>query len=210
MARLIEKTAWLALLVALAAGCRTTSEPIVTREYGCPPVLHATLGTMHNVSVSGEFWFGSIPAEPDLDLAERRGIKTVIDISGPSETPEYDVAAACKSLGLRFVAIDLECRDCLDDVLVDRVLDELRAAHGEPLLLFCANGSRAAMVFAIHRCIDDGVAIEQALTEARRAGMKPGDSENFVKRQVERLTKAGVARAVRASSPYPAHLVPRG
>lgn len=191
MPALIEKLAWIAFLASLAAGCRTTSEPIVTREYGCPPVVHATLGSMHNVSVSGAFWFGSFPAAPDLDLAHRRGIKTVIDIAGPGEMQDYDVASTCQELGLRFVPIELDCRDCLDDGMVDAVLTELRAAQGEPLLLFCTNGSRAAMVFAIYRCIEEDVPIEQALTEARRAGMKPGPPESFVKKQVERLSKQG-------------------
>lgn len=189
MPAFIERLAWIAFLLSFAAGCRTTSEPIVKREYGCPPVLHATLGSMHNVSVSGAVWFGSFPAAADLDLAHRRGIKTVIDLAGSGDVEDYDVAAACQQLGLRYVPIELECRDCLDDSMVDRVLAELRDAHEEPLLLFCTNGSRAAMVFAIHRCIDDGVQLEQALTEARRAGMKPGSPERFVKRQVERLSQ---------------------
>ncbi len=190
MARFLEKTGWLAILAAMAAGCRATRDAVVTLEYGSPPaVLHATFGSMHNVSVSGAFWFGSVPSEDDLDLAERRGIRTVIDLSGPDEAPEFDVASVCATLGMRFVPIDLECRDCLDDGLVDQVLAELREAHDEPLLLYCTNGSRAAMVFAIYRCIEDGVAIEQALTEARRAGMKPGAPEHFVRRQVDRLTR---------------------
>lgn len=178
-------------LATLVVACQATREPVVTREYGCPPVVHATLGSMHNVSVSGSLWFGSLPAAADLDLAHRRGIETVIDLTTPAEAQGYDVASVCKELGMRYVSIGVECRDCIDDPLVDEVLAALRTADGGPLLLFCNNGSRAAMIVAIHRCVDEGVSLEEALTEARRAGMKPGEPELFVKNQVARLSKKG-------------------
>jgi protein tyrosine phosphatase (PTP) superfamily phosphohydrolase (DUF442 family) len=57
----------------------------------------------------------------------------------------------------------------------------------DPRLIFCGTGGRSAMFFAIHRVVDQGVPLDQALLEARRAGMKPGAPADFVRRQTERL-----------------------
>jgi hypothetical protein len=42
------------------------------------------------------------------------------------------------------------------------------------------------MFFALHRILNERVPVEAALVEARRAGMKPGAPEDFVRRTVER------------------------
>jgi protein tyrosine phosphatase (PTP) superfamily phosphohydrolase (DUF442 family) len=145
------------------------------------------LGRMHSVSVAGAAWIGSYPTPQDLDLARRRGIQAAIDFSAPDESADYDVAGACRKLGIEYVALDIESKASIGDERVDRVIDELRRRGREPMLLFCADSSRAAMLFAIHRAVDDGLPIDEALVEARRAGMKPGHPEAFVRAQVFRL-----------------------
>ena len=175
------------LLLALASSCRATSDDATATDAVARPSRSADLGQMHSVSVGGAIWIGGYPSADDLDLAHRRGIRTAIDLSTPDEAPGYDVAAACKKLGIEYVSMSVESKKCIGDECVDRVLEELRRRSREPMLLFCGDGSRAAMLFAIHRTVDDGLALEQALVEARRAGMKPGHPEVFVRAQVVRL-----------------------
>ena len=43
------------------------------------------------------------------------------------------------------------------------------------------------MFFAIHRVLNEGVPLEEALVEARSSGMRAGDPEEFVRAQVARL-----------------------
>lgn len=179
----------LALLAPLLGSCRASGpQPLDTPPY--PPLEVAELGTMRNVSRCGELWFGSAPRAADLDLARRRGVRLVIDLSAPDEIPECDVPAVSAEMGLRYLDAGGSASEVASDGVVDLVLRELEVASGEPVLLFCANGGRCAAFVAIRRVVHQGVPLEQALVEARRAGMKPGEPEDFVRAQVERLLTA--------------------
>jgi uncharacterized protein (TIGR01244 family) len=141
---------------------------------------------MRNVSVMGEIWLGACPSEPDLELASRRGVAVVLDLSWPSEAPAYDVELACRRLGIDYRRARVADRELPSDETVDQVLGVLAECADEPTLLFCGTGGRCAMFLAIHRATELGVPLEVALTEARHAGMLP-DREAFVRRQAARL-----------------------
>jgi protein tyrosine phosphatase (PTP) superfamily phosphohydrolase (DUF442 family) len=179
------------LLLAVPLSCQLVGGDDGEADPAGQSVRSSDLGQMHCVSVDGEAWIGSYPTPQDLDLARRRGIRVAIDFSAPDESADYDVAGACRKLGIEYVALDIESKSSIGDERVDRVLEELRRRGREPMLLFCADSSRAAMLFAIHRAVDDALPIEQALVEARRAGMKPGRPEAFVRAQVARLKPRG-------------------
>ena len=68
------------------------------------------------------------------------------------------------------------------------VLETLETQPG-PTLMFCGSGGRCAAFLAIYRAVVLGVPLDKALVEARRAGMKPGEPEDFVRSQVEQLRK---------------------
>lgn len=172
-----------ALLVLGLGACR--GAPRAADEPPYPLLQAAELGSMHNVSRSGEVWFGGAPREADLDLAARRGVRRVIDLSTPDEPMECDVAGVSGRLGLAYVAVGRGGEDLYGDAAVDLVLGQLEL--GEPALLFCGNGSRCAVFVTIHRVLRHRVPLEQALVDARRAGMKPGIPEAFVRAQVQRL-----------------------
>ena len=175
----------LVLLAVLA--CRA-EDAGVAREYGVPPVVSMELGAMRDVSVSDGVWIGSFPSPADFDLARRRGIETAIDLSLPDESFGFDVAQACRGVDLEYVRIAADGGCPIPDDAVDRTLAELRRPGRGPVLVFCGNGGRAAMVFAIWLALDRGLPLEEALVEGRRAGMKPGCPEEFVRRQAARLS----------------------
>jgi protein tyrosine phosphatase (PTP) superfamily phosphohydrolase (DUF442 family) len=184
--RLAPAAAALLLCAGLPA-CRSSDNHSIDEEY--PPVETSELGSMNNVSVAGQVWFGGVPSEEDLDLAKRRGIEQVIDLCTTDEQPEYDLATVCVELDLELFQVQLVSEESIGDQLVDQVLGELDRTD-QPKLIFCGTGSRSAMLFAIYRASRQGVPLEQALIEARRAGMKPGQPEEFVRAQVERLHDA--------------------
>jgi protein tyrosine phosphatase (PTP) superfamily phosphohydrolase (DUF442 family) len=188
MTRRCVLSAILAALALAASGCRAAGARVLANEYGPPPASPAALGSMRNVSVSGAVWIGSHPSASDLDLAHRRGIATVIDLSLPEEGQGYDVAATCEGLGIAYVPLGIQSACPIPEEAVDRALSELRSAQRGPVLMFCGNGGRAAMVFAIWRALDGGIGVEEALVEARRSGMKPGAPEDFVRAQIVRLS----------------------
>lgn len=188
------------LLLALALpGCRSggAAAPVVIGAKVTP----AEFGSMHNVSRVGALWIGSYPSPSDLDLAARRGVDVVIDLSAESERPGWDLAAACGRFGIEHVRIGVASPKRVGDEEVDRCLAALRRAGGRQALLFCAHGDRAAMFLAIHRAADQGLPIADALDEARRAGMKPGLPEAFVRQQVERLAAQAAVAQDDARSP---------
>jgi len=182
-----------ALLALLAlAACESTSQHETTASY--PEIVASSFGEMRNVSVTGSIWFGTTPTIADLELAERRGIERVIDLSTPGEESECDVAGVCGELGLEYLMAANDSGDVVADHCVDLVLGWLR--EGQPTLMFDGSGGRCATYVAIHRAADLGVPLEAALVEARRAGMKPGEPEIFVAEQVSRLTSAAGGAAV--------------
>ena len=174
-----------ALLVA-CPGCRTLLAEAVDADLSAG-VVSADFGSMRNAAVSGNVWLGSTPAPSDLDLARRRDVRCVVDLCTPDERPAYDVAARCAELGIQYVNAGVEERKSISEDVVDRVLAVLTREETEHLLLVCKDGSRAAMFMAIHRVIVEGESLHDAVIEARRAGMRPGFQERFVRAQVERL-----------------------
>ncbi len=179
-----------ALVLALAAalpgpGCASSRR---ADEADAPyPVLEgADFGGMQNVSQCGHVWVGSRPAAADLELAVRRGVELVVDVTAPAGAQRLELAQAADELGLEYVAIGGDSAT-LDDADVDVFLDALARAESSPVLVFCDNGGRSAQLLAIFRVLRDGVPLQAALEDARKGGMKPGDDEEFVRRQVDRL-----------------------
>lgn len=175
------------VLLAWLAGCHFVSRSSLAPEP--PAVRPSELGGMHNVSVSGVVWIGGHPDPDDLDLAQRRGVSRVIDVSSLAARSNYDLWTTCKELGLRCFEIGVRSADDIPDAAVDQVVRLL--GEGEPTLLFSEDGSTAALFFAIHRVVNEGVELERALLEAKRSGMASGRPEAFVRAQVTRLGAEG-------------------
>jgi len=186
----------LALLALLfSTSCRSNDAREVRTNY--PPIERSALGEMRNVSMIGSIWFGTMPGEEDLALAKRRGIRRVIDLSVSEELPCCDVPSACRALGLEYLTPVLQDGEFLTAESVDLVLEWIEESGDTPILMFDGSGGRCACYLAIWRVTRLGVPLEVALTEARRAGMKPGSPEDFVRSQVDRLSAPAPAIAKR-------------
>lgn len=176
--------AYAPLLFCACASAERAPGPIT----GPKPVLSTGLGQLRGVAYAGAVWIAPLPGKAELELARRRGIVTLLDLSSVAESSGRDLRGACRESSLEYVDARPANEDDPDDALVDRVLDEIARLAPHAVLLVSANATRAAMFFAIHRVLHDGVSLEQALVEARRCGMKAGSCESFVRRQVGRLT----------------------
>lgn len=146
----------------------------------------AELGDLASVSVCDDVWLTEAPGPEHLDIAARRGIRTVVSLL-PEELPrELEAGETCRELGMAFVPIDAEAVPTNENV--DEVIAALDRRGRGATLLYCESGARSVMVFTVYRVLRLGVPLEQALDDARRAGMKPGESEAFVRKQVDRLS----------------------
>ena len=117
--------------------------------------------------IDDEFFIGSQPTEQDLQAAQQRGIKTVVDFRLPSET-ETSNAALTTRQGLAYVNIPVN-KEALS---VDQV-DEFERAlqnHTGPFLLHCATGARAALLLSVSRARQQRWTSAQALDDAHRMG----------------------------------------
>jgi hypothetical protein len=180
------RSQWVGLVCVLVLGCQSAGQ-IDGQESVREIVPAGDAGHMHGVASGGAVWTSGLPSREDLDLARRRGIEVAIDVSTEQEADGHDVASVCAELGIEYVTMHCDTRERVCGELVDHVLSELRQRAHEPVLLFSGDSSRAAMLLAIHRIVDDRLPLERALVEARRAGMKPGHPEIFVRSQVLRL-----------------------
>jgi len=178
----------LVLIAACAAiGCRSSSATTLDTNSG-PSANRSSLGSMSNVSEVDGVWIGSRPSPADLDLARRRGIGVALDLSPSGDEAGFDLPAACATRRIAYIRLEAK-KSGLPDETIDRVLAELRRPDRGPVLVFCPDGSRAAMMFAIWRALDGGIGIEAAIVEARRSGMRPGVQESFVRLQVGKRTR---------------------
>lgn len=171
-------------LLGLAA---CTSSPQREMQSPWPPLQPAELGEMHNVAVSEGLWIGSQPCETDLDLAARRQIQRVVNLRVPELQAGFDLPQTCARLGLEYVEIGLDEDGSLSDTSVDLALGLLEPRQPQPrTLLFCADGSRAVLIFAIHRVVHEQMPVASALAEAHRVGLRQSDDPT-VQFHVQRL-----------------------
>lgn len=169
----------------LLAACGSPPKQAPAPAY--PPLEVAELGSMRNVSTSAGLWLGGQPTAKDMDLARRRGVERVIALGSAREVP-FDLPGTCRSLGLECHLLGLPPGEPPPDAAVDRVLALLAEEPRRDTLLFCEDGSRSAALVAVHRVVNVGLSVEDALAEARRAGVRTVQAEEFVREQVARLS----------------------
>jgi uncharacterized protein (TIGR01244 family) len=162
----------------------------------------ADLGNLSRCFFADGVYVCSQPDGDALELAARRGVSLVIDLRTSDSVAEGDVdlARVARDLGLRYERAPLRS-ELMDDAQVDRVLAFLADPARGQVLMFCESGAKSAMLFAIHRAVALDVPIEVALEDARGAGMKPGASENQVRRQIARLQASAAISASSAIQP---------
>ena len=134
--------------------------------------------------IDDEFFIGSQPTEQDLQAAQQRGIKTVVDFRLPSET-ETSNAALTTRQGLAYVNIPVN-KEALS---VDQV-DEFERAlqnHAGPFLLHCATGARAALLLSVSRARQQRWTSAQAFDDAYRMGFDLRASAPFAAWVVQTL-----------------------
>lgn len=183
-----------AALVALFATACATDD---TGDPGSDRVLvQEEFGSLDQVLRYHDLYLASEADDEVLELAARRGFRAVLDLRDDETADERPLGPHARRVGLVYVHVAVD-PTALDDAAVDRALAALEPNGDErgPVLVFGGTVDSPAAVFAIHRAVVDGAAVEEALADGRAAGLKPGVSEAQVTRQVERLRSANAASA---------------
>lgn len=163
-------------LWALLNGCAT--QTISVQDVREPQVWGsaASVVGVQRLYISGQ------PDAAGLDEAQRQGVGAIINLRGPDES-EWDEAQAAASRGIAYYQVPISGRDPNFDPAVINRISELVAQHpGEPVLVHCASGNRAAAWLAIHLVQDHGLGTDTALEIARPAGLTYAPLEPKIRR----------------------------
>ena len=156
-----------------------------------------TLRNLPNVSfpapdriASGHLQAGDLPA------LQSAGVRTVIDLSVDSETPDFDEAAAIQRAGIAYHNLPIHGVGDLDAAHVARFDRLLADAGTSRTLVHCASSNRVGAMIALRAATIQGQSIEAALAEGRRWGLK-----SLAPAVRERLVAWAATQPAPASSP---------
>lgn len=179
----------LALLPFLAlTSCESFEE--ATPEVD-PGLARSELGAMPNTTEWGDFYMGGQPTEAELMLAAKRGVTRVINIRSEPEIASlsFDEAALCEDLDMEYIHVPVTW-DILTDEKFDLLMGVLNEETSGKTLFHCGSGNRVSVFVAAHRVMEAGVGFEDAVADARTAGMKP-NSKLVLEGQLKRLEGEG-------------------
>jgi protein-tyrosine phosphatase len=112
------------------------------------------------------------PTQEGLESLPALGIKTVIDLRGPSE--RSGEAQLLESLGIKYVNIPMPPMGSPSVESVKQALALLDDERNWPILVHCKHGvDRTGTVIACFRISEEGWSNQRALDEARLRGLAP-------------------------------------
>ena len=126
-----------------------------------------------NACTLGGLCTGGRPAPEHLAKAADLGVKVVVNLCPPAESPGFDEAAVVASLGMSYVNIPVAGAGDLTPANVALLAAALEG-HGEQhrALLHCASGNRVGAMLALKAKQIDGKSTAEALDIGRAAGLK--------------------------------------
>lgn len=113
---------------------------------------------------------GSVPLGPGLDWLAEKGYKTLLDLRTPAEIPAAFTSEAARR-GLRYITLPVGF-EMVDADHVARFEFELSLADARPLFFFDADGSRASVLWFIHRVTVDKVDPQVARRDGEELGVR--------------------------------------
>jgi uncharacterized protein (TIGR01244 family) len=153
---------FVALALVSACGDRTVAVPDLV-PFVVPGFAHGAR--------SGDVVLGGQPTPGVLRAFADSGYATIVS-TRTGEELDWDERAVVESLGMRFVRIPIPLPVTPITAAQVAALDSVLAAPGGPVLLHCAGGTRAAVLWAVWRSQTYGVDAAVTLHQAEQAGMK--------------------------------------
>lgn len=159
---------------------------VCSSAWAAEPIQRDALESLPNASFHSPNWVasGRLNAD-DIAVLKKAGIRHVIDLSDDAETPDFDEAAAVKTMGMAYDNLPIHGADGLsmDNV---RKFDALMAAvDGQPTLVHCASSNRVGALIALRAGFLQGATAAEAMEIGKAWGLK--SLEPAVR---ERLAKA--------------------
>jgi rhodanese-related sulfurtransferase len=172
----------LTILALAACSSELRSQP---QEQAPAAVVQVQRDGIAPLFACGELLLAGQPSAEALRALAADGLELVIDLRRPEEGRDFDEPALVRELGLEYANPAFGGPETLTDGTFDAVRELLAAHEKERVLLHCRSATRVGAVWVASRVLDDGVAWEEALAEARRVGVKGEAWEAPAKAYVE-------------------------
>lgn len=180
-------TAFACLLMVLA-GCNTKTVTAQKSAEQPAEVQTATCGSITRIHSVGDFYLASQPSAEDYPLLKEMGVKSIINLRTPGET-DIDGQGLAKANGMAYYPLPWKGPGQLTDEKLDEMRRLLREAK-RPILLHCGSSNRVGAGWLAYRVLDEGVAVDTAVAEAKTIGMRTPEYEtiarDYIKRQEAR------------------------
>lgn len=158
-------------LLALPAFAQAPEPP----GFGIPNAVEPEAGLL----------LGGQPTAKQLKAAARAGYRTVIDLRPLAEDHGFDEEKAARKAKLEYTNIAVT-PDTLDPSTIKYFLTVLSNAE-RPALIHCSSGNRAGALYYAWLVLENGMPEDQALEQARAAGLRDADLGERVRELVNEL-----------------------
>ena len=180
MRRVFSLMAGAAFLCSLAVSAQEKQDPskeAVAKEV--PRFAEVTT----RIGVAGQ------PTNEGFRLLAEKGYKAVVNMRTAQEPVDLPAEEKqVRSLGMKDFHLPVAGRDLNEAQALEflKVMDELK---DEKVVLHCAGANRVSGFLMIYRVLRDGLPVETAEEEARRAGLRGENLAVFAKQVIEKQGK---------------------
>ncbi len=125
------------------------------------------------------------PEPADLDRIARSGTTTVVNLRTQAEIDrlDFDPKAETEARGMRYVHIPMGGDDGYTTEQVDELAASMKDVEG-PVLLHCASGGRARLLWAAYQIEHEDVPVDEAMFRMQEVGGQPPAIERLLGRRV--------------------------
>ncbi len=111
-----------------------------------------------------------LPSEQDLQDAAKKGIKTIVNLCPPEETPPGETGMV-EQLGMSYVNIPIRGPQDLTRDAAQQLATLMDDCSNHPLLIHCRSANRVGALIALKEFWLSGKSTEEALAAGRSAGL---------------------------------------
>lgn len=174
----------LAVLIAAALVLGACTHSVRAPDASAPVVSAPASTYVADAMHADRLIVGGQPLALDLPALQAAGVKRIVNLRTPEEMQalDFDEAAQAQALGLQYLALPLGGKDYpYSPALVDALEAQLQGGDGQ-LLLHCASGGRAGLVYAAWLVKYRGMSPDAAMRSLESLGGWPLPLEKLLGR----------------------------
>ena len=152
----------------LLTGCALGLFPLVgCSDYDRPSFM--LIEQMGKVAYDRNVYISGSPSVEGVQMLQRRGVRTVIDLREPDEK-QYATIAAVREMKVNYVQLPMDS-ERLTDEQAEKFLQVIDKYDHEPVLINCYGRNRAAAMYGLYLGMRWDMDADDAIERAHRAGM---------------------------------------